>query len=114
MNNPVNSSSFLLNSSIAETIYHEIAAHCPVIDYHNHLNPEWLAKNLRFENIASLWVTTDPYKNRAMRICGVPEEEITGKASDKQKFINWCKTIPSTLGSPLYHWSIMELNRFFG
>ncbi len=111
---PRNLSSFLLNTSLSEKLFHDVAAPLPIIDYHNHLDPVQLAGNFRFENIASLWVTSDPYKNRAMRICGIPEEEITGNAPDKQKFINWCRTIPSAIGSPLYHWSIMELNTFFG
>ena len=110
----INDSNFLLTNALAEELFHEVAAPLPLIDYHNHLNPIHLADNQRFENISRLWVTTDPYKHRAMRICGIPEEKITGKADDREIFINWCKTVPYTVGNPLYHWSVLELKQFFG
>lgn len=100
---------FLLQNKTAQQLYHEIAKGLPVIDYHNHLNPAQLASDHRFENIAQLWVIPDQYKHRAMRMAGIPEAGITGTASDKQKFLNWVKTFPKTLGNPLFHWSCLEM-----
>ena len=105
---------FLLETSTAEQLYHEIAKDLPVVDFHNHLNPDQLARDIKFENIGQLWVNADPYKHRAMRINGVPEYEITGDAPDKTKFFNWAKTLPHTVGNPLFHWSCLELKRVFG
>lgn len=105
---------FLLSNTWAKSLFHEVAETLPIVDYHNHLNPQWLATNYRFENIARLWVCSDPYKHRAMRICGVPERCITGDASDKDRFLAWAQTLPKTLGSPLFHWSCMELQEVFG
>lgn len=105
---------FLLESNMAEWLYHQVAADCPVIDYHNHLDPQHIAENRQLENIAQLWVTKDQYKHRAMRINGIPEEYITGTASDKEKFLMWAKTIKHTVGNPLFHWSGLELKRLFG
>ncbi|NJO00875.1 MAG: glucuronate isomerase [Bacteroidia bacterium] len=102
---------FLLQSDMAEQLYHETAKDLPVIDYHNHVDPTQLIANYHFQNIARLWVNQDPYKHRAMRINGIPEAEITGPASDKAKFLNWAKTLPKTLGNPLFHWSCLELKR---
>lgn len=82
---------FLLESNMAEWLYHQVAADCPVIDYHNHLDPQHIAENRQLENIAQLWVTRDQYKHRAMRINGIPEEYITGTASDKEKFLMWAE-----------------------
>ncbi len=107
-------SNFLLQNSIAEQLYHETAKKLPVIDYHNHLYPAYLASNHRFDNITQLWIIPDQYKHRAMRLNGIPEQGITGSASDKQKFLNWAHTFPKTLGNPLYHWSSLELSRIFG
>lgn len=105
---------FLLTNSTAQTLFHSIAKKLPIVDYHNHLNPGYLAENKRFDNIAQLWVTEDPYKHRAMRINGIPEQGITGSASDKEKYMNWAKTFPKTIGNPLFHWSCLELKRIFG
>lgn len=104
----------LLTNKLARCLYHDIARELPIIDYHCHLDPHVLADNKRFANIAELWVTSDPYKHRAMRIAGVPEAEITGCASDRSKFDRWASTLPITLGNPLYVWSALELKRFFG
>lgn len=104
---------FLLQNQVAERLYHETAKALPVIDYHNHLPPDLLASDHRFENIAQLWIIPDQYKHRAMRLNGIPEEGITGSASDKQKFLNWAQTFPKTAGNPLFHWSSLELKRFF-
>ncbi len=105
---------FLLHNSIAIKLFHEFAKDLPVIDYHNHLNPLHLSENRQFENIAQLWVTGDPYKHRAMRINGIPEHGITGNATDKEKYLNWVKTFPKTMGNPLFHWTCLELKHIFG
>lgn len=85
----------------------------PVIDWHNHLSIADIAANKSFANMADLWVKSDPYKHRAMRICGVPEKYITGDASDYEKFQAWAGTLPRLIGNPLYHWSELELKRIF-
>lgn len=104
---------FLLRSKTARRLYHEFAEAAPIIDYHCHLDPRDLAIDRRFENLAQLWVTSDPYKHRAMRIAGVPERAITGDASDREKFESWAATVPQTLGNPLHHWTALELKRYF-
>ena len=104
---------FLLRSQTARRLFHEFARAAPVIDYHCHLDPRDLATDRRFDNIAQLWVTSDPYKHRAMRIAGVPESSITGNASDREKFDRWAATVPQTLGNPLHHWTALELKRYF-
>lgn len=108
------SEQYLLTTSIAEQLYWEMAAELPIIDYHNHLSVPDLMGNRRFENITQLWVANDPYKHRAMRILGVPEELITGNASDEDKFRAWCRVYPKLVGNPLYDWSGMELKKIFG
>ena len=105
---------FFLQNSLTEELYHTMAKSLPVVDYHNHLNPKDIAKNRRFLNISEAWVMHDPYKHRAMRICGVSENGITGNATDREKFTNWAKTVPKTLGNPLFLWSALELKRIFG
>lgn len=105
---------FLLKTALARRLYHEHAAPLPIIDYHNHLDARALADDRAFENIAQLWVATDPYKHRAMRIAGVPERLITGDATDREKFDAWAATLPQTLGNPLFHWTALELKRYFG
>lgn len=104
---------FYLKSDLAIELFYSAVKDLPVVDYHNHLNPKDLASNRRFSNIAEGWVMVDPYKNRAMRIAGIPENEITGSASNKQKFLNWASTIPKTLGNPLFVWNALELKRIF-
>lgn len=104
---------FLLETKTARTLYHEFAADLPIVDYHCHLDPRDLAADRRFENIAQLWVTGDPYKHRAMRLAGVPEQAITGNASDREKFDRWAATVPQTLGNPLQAWTALELKRYF-
>ncbi|HET6558501.1 MAG TPA: glucuronate isomerase [Prolixibacteraceae bacterium] len=105
---------FLLSNKTAETLFHSVAHSLPVVDYHNHLNPQMLAENKQFNSIAELWVTGDPYKHRAMRINGIAEQGITGDASDKEKYMNWVKTFPKTMGNPLFHWTCLELKHIFG
>lgn len=104
---------FLLTTATARRLYHELAAGLPIIDYHNHLDARDLADDRRFDNIAQLWIATDPYKHRAMRIAGVPERFVTGAATDREKFDAWAATVPQTLGNPLFHWTALELKRYF-
>ena len=104
---------FLLNNSTAEVLYHQYAAPIPIIDYHCHLPPEAIAANTQFENLTQIWLYGDHYKWRAMRANGVEESYITGDRSDKEKFIKWAATVPYTLRNPLYHWTHLELQRYF-
>jgi glucuronate isomerase len=105
---------FMLNSESAERLYHEYAASMPIIDYHNHLPPEEISGNVNFSNLTKIWLKGDHYKWRAMRANGIDEEYITGSASDYEKFENWAATVPYTLRNPLYHWTHLELQRYFG
>jgi glucuronate isomerase len=105
---------FLLHNDTARYLFHEVAAPLPVVDFHNHLEPLSLLPGHRFANLAQLWVNHDPYKHRAMRLNGVAEHYITGAASDQEKFMAWAKTVPKTLGNPLFHWTALELKRMFG
>lgn len=105
---------FLLQNPTAQTLYHEVVENLPIIDYHNHLIPEQLAGNHKFENISQAWLSGDHYKWRAMRALGIDENFITGSASDVQKFEKWAEAVPYTLRNPLYHWTHLELKRYFG
>ena len=104
---------FLLITELGRQLYHQHAASQPIIDYHSHVDAGDLAADRSFTNLAQLWVTSDPYKHRAMRIAGVPEAFITGPASDEEKFLRWADTVPQLLGNPLYHWTALELKRYF-
>jgi glucuronate isomerase len=104
---------FLLQSKTAQQLYHEYAVQMPIIDYHNHLSPEQVANDVSFENITQVWLYGDHYKWRAMRTNGVDEKFITGDASDWEKFEAWAATVPYTLRNPLYHWTHLELQRYF-
>lgn len=104
---------FLLQSKTAQQLYHEYAVQMPIIDYHNHLSPEQVADDVSFENITQVWLYGDHYKWRAMRTNGVDEQYITGTASDWEKFEAWAATVPYTLRNPLYHWTHLELQRYF-
>lgn len=106
-------SDFLLENGTSRFLFHQIAADLPIIDYHNHLSPEAIASDLRFDNLTQAWLQGDHYKWRAMRANGVEEKFITGNASDKDKFIEWAKTVPYTLRNPLFHWTHLELQRYF-
>lgn len=108
------SENFLLKNRYAQILYHEYAKNLPILDYHNHLPPIEIAKNRIFENPTQIWLAGDHYKWRAMRTLGISEEFITGKASDKDKFLKWSETVPYTLRNPLYHWTHLELKRYFG
>src|SRR5690606_27170 len=85
----------------------------PIIDYHNHLPPQQIAEDKTFQNITDVWINGDHYKWRAMRTLGIKEAFITGKASDKDKFLSWAKTVPYAMRNPLYHWTHLELARYF-
>ncbi|WP_144482108.1 glucuronate isomerase [Bacillus pumilus] len=104
---------FLLNSPTAEKLYHEFAKDLPIIDYHCHLSPKDIYENKTFRNINEAWLYGDHYKWRAMRANGIPETHVTGDASDYDKFLAWAKTVPMTIGNPLYHWTHLELRRYF-
>lgn len=105
---------FLLTNSTAQRLYHEYAKDMPIIDYHNHLPPNEVAEDKNFENITRVWLNGDHYKWRAMRTNGVEEAYITGDKTDWEKFRAWAATVPYTLRNPLYHWTHLELQRYFG
>ncbi|NJC26881.1 glucuronate isomerase [Neolewinella antarctica] len=105
---------FILQTPTAERLYHDYAADLPIIDYHNHLSPVEVATNHQFANITEAWLKGDHYKWRAMRAAGIDERYITGDASDEEKFRMWGRTVPKTLRNPLYHWTHLELQRYFG
>ena len=105
---------FLLHNNTAKKLYHDFAKNQPIYDYHSHLSPKDIAEDRQFENITQLWVEGDHYKWRAMRANGIPEKYITGNASDFEKFEKYAETLPNTLRNPLYHWTHMELQRYFG
>ncbi|SMC79534.1 glucuronate isomerase [Cellulophaga tyrosinoxydans] len=105
---------FILQSSIAESLYHEYARDLPIIDYHNHLSAKQIADNKPIANITKAWLSEDHYKWRAMRANGVDEAYITGtNKTDKEKFDKWAETVPYTLRNPLFHWTHLELKRYF-
>ena len=105
---------FLLDTNTAKHLYHDYAQNMPIIDYHCHLSPKEIYEDIRYSNITELWLGGDHYKWRQMRANGVKEQYITGNASDKEKFINWAQTLEMAIGNPLYHWSHLELKRYFG
>ena len=105
---------FLLNSDLAERLYHDFAANKPIIDYHSHLSPFQIATDHRFENMTRLWLGDDHYKWRAMRSLGIGEDYITGSRTDEEKFHAWARTVPQTIRNPLFHWTHLELKNSFG
>lgn len=105
---------FLLDTEFARRLYHDYAKDQPVYDYHCHLPPQQIAENYRFANLYDIWLKGDHYKWRAMRANGVAEALCTGDASDRDKFNAWARTVPQTIGNPLYHWTHLELRRPFG
>ena len=105
---------FLLETETAQKLYHEYAAKMPILDYHCHINPQEIAEDRKFENITQVWLGGDHYKWRQMRSNGVEEKYITGDASDREKFQKWAETLEKAIGNPLYHWSHLELQRYFG
>ncbi|MCI6675470.1 MAG: glucuronate isomerase [Clostridiales bacterium] len=105
---------FLLKTDTAKELYHDIAAKVPILDYHCHINPQEIAEDRKFENITQVWLGGDHYKWRQMRSNGVDEKYITGNASDREKFQKWAETLEKAIGNPLFHWSHLELQRYFG
>lgn len=105
---------FLLTNATAQRLYHGYAKQMPIIDYHNHLPPNEIAEDRNFENLTRVWLNGDHYKWRAMRANGVAESYITGDKSDWEKFSAWSATVPYTMRNPLYHWTHLELQRYFG
>ena len=105
---------FLLQTETAQKLYHEHAAKMPIFDYHCHINPKDIADDRKFNTITEIWLAGDHYKWRGMRTNGVDEKYCTGKASDWEKFEKWAETVPYTLRNPLYHWTHLELKKFFG
>jgi glucuronate isomerase len=108
------STSFLLENESSERLYHEYAANLPIIDFHCHLSPAELSQNRRYADLGELWLEGDHYKWRAMRANGVDERYITGDTPSREKFQHWAETVPYTLRNPLYHWTHLELARYFG
>ncbi|MCM4154847.1 glucuronate isomerase [Gramella sp. AN32] len=104
---------FLLQNEFAKRLYHNYAKDLPIIDYHNHLPPKDIAEDTQFNNITQVWLAGDHYKWRGMRALGIDEKFITGKASDKEKFLKWAGVVPYTVRNPLYHWTHLELLRYF-
>ena len=105
---------FLLKTATAQRLYHEYAKDMPIIDYHCHLPPQQIAEDTQFENLTQVWLYGDHYKWRAMRTNGVHESFCTGNKTDWEKFQKWAETVPYTLRNPLYHWTHLELKRYFG
>ncbi|MBN2505001.1 MAG: glucuronate isomerase [Bacilli bacterium] len=105
---------FLLNSDVAKKLYHLHAKALPIIDYHCHLDPRSIYEDTKFKNIVDVWLSGDHYKWRLLRANGVSEEYITGNRPDYEKFLKWAETVEILIGNPLYHWTHMELKRFFG
>jgi glucuronate isomerase len=105
---------FLLSTETAKELFHEYAAKKPILDYHCHLNPKEIADDRQFENISQIWLDGDHYKWRQMRSNGIEEKYITGDASAREKFQKWAETLERAIGNPLYHWSHLELRRYFG
>lgn len=104
---------FLLQNKISKTLYHDYAKSMPIIDYHNHLSPKIISCNKPFSSINSAWLDGDHYKWRVMRALGIEENEITGNASEKLKFKRWAQSVPYTVRNPLFHWTHLELKRYF-
>ena len=105
---------FLLNTQTAKQLYHGTAAACPIIDYHCHIDPREIWEDRRYDNITQVWLEGDHYKWRLMRAAGIAERYITGDASDYEKFLEWATVLGKAIGNPLYHWSHLELRRYFG
>ena len=105
---------FLLHGRASRRLYHGYAEGMPILDFHCHLPARDIADNRAFGSITEAWLAGDHYKWRAMRACGVPERLVTGDATDREKFLAWAETVPRTIGNPLYHWTHLELKRYFG
>ncbi len=105
---------FLLSTDVAKVLYHDVAEQLPIIDYHCHINPQDIAEDRKFDNIAQVWLGGDHYKWRLMRANGTTEDKVTGDASDREKFHAFAEVMPKLIGNPMYHWSHLELQRGFG
>ena len=105
---------FLLNTEASRRLFHDYAETMPILDYHCHINPQEIAEDRKYDNITQVWLGGDHYKWRQMRSNGVPEKYITGDATDYEKFEKWAQTLEKAIGNPLYHWSHLELQRYFG
>lgn len=105
---------FILKNETARALYHQSAESLPIIDFHNHLNPQEIYEDRCYDNLAEVWLGGDHYKWRAMRANGVPEELITGDGDPYEKFLAWADTVQNCIGNPLYHWTHLELKRYFG
>ncbi len=113
MTRPLITDDFLLQTETARELYHKYAAPEPIFDYHCHLPPAEIAENKQFPNLGNIWLAGDHYKWRAMRANGVEEKYCTGEVDDKEKFLAYARTVPKALRNPLYHWTHLELKRFF-
>ncbi len=105
---------FLLTTHTSRKLFHDYAAKCPIIDYHNHLSAKDIFEQRKYENLTKVWLEADHYKWRAMRVCGVDEFYITGIATDYDKFLKFAEVMPRLIGTPVYHWAHLELQRYFG
>lgn len=105
---------FLLETEAAKRLYHEFAKDLPILDYHNHLSPKAISENTIFNSVTQLWLEGDHYKWRALRTLGVDEKYITGTATDQEKFVHYASAVPFMIRNPLYHWTHLELKRYFG
>ncbi len=105
---------FMIHNDFGQVLYDKYAKDMPIFDFHCHLDAKEIWENRKFKNITQVWLGGDHYKWRVMRACGIPEEKITGNSSDYEKFMEWAKTVPLLVGNPLYHWTHLELLRFFG
>lgn len=105
---------FLLYSDTGRKLFHRYAERCPIVDYHNHLSPKDILHRRRYDNLTQLWLEGDHYKWRCMRVCGVAETFITGSAPEWEKFLHFARIMPRLIGSPVYHWAHLELQRYFG
>lgn len=105
---------FLLSNQTAIKLFHNYSKHLPIIDYHCHIQQHEILEDIQFANLTQMWLAGDHYKWRAMRSCGVDEKYITGESSDFDKFMAWARTMPQLIGNPLYHWTHLELQRYFG
>lgn len=104
---------FILENEKARELYFKYSHDKPIVDFHNHLLPKYIAEDYQFDNLGQIWLEGDHYKWRAMRVNGVDEHSCAGAASDKEKFMKWAETVPYTVGNPLYHWTHLELARYF-
>lgn len=111
---PFMDADFLLETATAARLFHEEAENLPVLDFHNHLSPREIAEDVRYEHLTQVWLAGDHYKWRAMRANGIPEELITGDADPYERFVAWADTVGGAIGNPLYHWTHLELQRYFG